>query len=113
MKTFLYALICLFFFSCSQNQQKEATTVVVDSAAVPTEPDTAVSTPASVEQIKQRYANINTRLQDGLLDSVSTNMIATENEVAPSPTFLTMANWWSSSIAIVNTVISKLKISTS
>lgn len=71
MKTFLYALICLFFLSCSQNQQKEATTVVVDSAAVPTEPDTAASTPTSVEQIKQRYANINTRLQDGLLDSVS------------------------------------------
>ena len=72
MKTYLYTLLCLCFFSCGQKRNTEATTTIVaDSAAVNVKADTVVSEPTSVEQIKQRFAFINTKLQDGLLDSIA------------------------------------------
>lgn len=72
MKTLLYTLLCLFLFSCGQKRNTEATTTVVaDPAAVNIKADTVASKPTSVEQIKQRFANINTKLQGGLLDSIA------------------------------------------
>lgn len=73
MKLQLYTLfLCLVFFSCGQNRNTEpSTTVVEDSAARVTAPETVAAQPKTVEQIKQRYADINAKLQGGLLDSVA------------------------------------------
>jgi hypothetical protein len=72
MRTYLCTLLCLFLFSCGPKRNTEATTTVVaDSATVNQQPDTVTSSPTSVEQIKQHFGNINAKLQDGLLDSIS------------------------------------------
>jgi hypothetical protein len=87
MKLQLYTLLlCLVFFSCGQNGNTEPTTTVVDdSTALVTVPDTVAAQqknvavqpttvaaqPTTVEQIKQHYADINAKLQGGLLDSVA------------------------------------------
>jgi len=80
MKTYLYALLCLFLLSCGQSRNTEpATTVVSDSvatktdsaAAVNSSADTINAAPTSVLQIKQRYAVITDKLHRDQLDSIS------------------------------------------
>ncbi len=78
MKTYLYLLLCLFFFSCGQSSNREeiynsnTDSVVVNTDPVPTDTNsTVVSNPATIEDIKLRYAVINDKLQHSLLDSIS------------------------------------------
>lgn len=79
MKTYLYLLLCLFFFSCGQSPNREEKNVTnTDSVEVNTDPvsantnsNTVDSNPSTIEDIKQRYAVINDKLQHSLLDSTS------------------------------------------
>ncbi|RXF67586.1 hypothetical protein [Arcticibacter tournemirensis] len=79
MKPYIYLTLCLIFFSCGQTRNSEdSTSLNADSAAARTDSvpqnsksGTLNSNPLSVEEIKQRYAIINDKLQRGLLDSIS------------------------------------------
>lgn len=79
MKPYIYLTLCLISFSCGQTRNSEdSTNLNADSAAartdsVPQNSKSGIvdSNPLSVEEIKQRYAIINDKLQRGLLDSTS------------------------------------------
>ncbi|MEJ6981553.1 hypothetical protein WG906_13890 [Pedobacter sp. P351] len=72
MKNYLPCLLCLMFFSCGQpggNNDKPG----LDTSSVPSKSDsvTAIKNPATVEEIRKLYAELNGKLHGGKLDSAS------------------------------------------
>jgi len=70
MRNRIYLLVCLFCFSCGQKEgtNDQSSEINQDTAV---EMDTVVIHPTSVSEIKEAYAVIFSKLESGLLDSIS------------------------------------------
>lgn len=67
MRNCTYLLLCLIWFSCGQRQDTNNRS----SEGQETKQDVVASNPTSVSEIKQAYAATISKLESGLLDSVS------------------------------------------
>jgi hypothetical protein len=71
LKYYVFFLLCIVFFSCEQPQNNNDEIVRDSDSASETNTLTVIKNPNSVEDIKQLYANLNKKLQSGMLDSTS------------------------------------------
>ena len=71
MKNYVSFLLCLAFLSCGPRRDNNET--ILDTSSVPSDADSvaAIKNPASIEDIKQLYAEVNHKWQGGKLDSIS------------------------------------------